>query len=337
MKFFVILLFAISIGLCFGDDFPAGVKTEIYGLVITSSIGLNIDHDIDINHPAIKALPHYNYLVEPIAIGLSGTGLANIVVAQNLVYTFTSAYYGSTWHKAKPYAELPYADMVLEQVDFDAGSEVIMLVCRNDPFMQVIFESFTAVHNEADSNNVVVSWTTTSETGLSSFKLFRSNTNDSEQMTYIQLVPATNTNQSHTYRFDDDNAWVGYTNYYWLKLVDNLHEGYFIDPISIAVGPPYVPQNTVSSVIPNPCDDRFWCVYELQDSSNVSIILLDANNIVVQEICHNEIQTSGWHMRGVQVFGLPEGLYRIYYWIEQSSGPFYAYGDVLIDRRKAKH
>ncbi len=339
MKCYAFLFFILCIGMCYGYDFPAGIPTEIFGLVITSSMNLNIRHDIDINHPAITALPHYDYLVEPIAIGLSGTGLADIVVAQNMAYTFTSAYYGSAWHKANPYVELPFDDMLLEQVDFEASSEVILLVCRNDPFMQVIFESFTAVYDETEPHKVTVSWTTTSETWLSSFRLFRNHSNDPEQMEFVQFVqfvPATNTDQPHTYSFDDGNMWVGYTNTYWLKLMDNLNQGYFYGPVSVAVGSPYVPQNTVYSVVPNPCDKEFWCAFGLQDSSNVSIVLLDANNNVVKEICHNESYTAQRHMRRVQVFDLPEGLYRIYYWIEQVSGPFYAYGDVLIDREKSK-
>jgi len=336
MKILTILLFVTSISLCFGDDFPAGVPTEIFGLVITSSINLNIRNDIDINHPAIAGLPHYNYLVEPIAIGLSGTGQADIVVASNLDYPFVSAYYGSTWHKANPYIELPFDDMLLEQVDFEAGSDVILLVCRNDPFMQVIFESFTAVYDEADPNTVTVTWTTTSETGLSSFRLFRSRSNNLEQAVYIQNVPATNTDQPQTYSLDDGSFWVGYTNYYWLQLMDNLYQGDYYGPVSVAVGPPYVPQNKVYSVVPNPCDNEFWCAFGLQDSSLVSIVLLDANNNVVKEICHNESYIAQRYMRRVQVFDLPEGLYRIYFWFEQASGPFYAYGDVLIDRSKVK-
>ena len=183
-------------------DFPAGMPTEIFGLVITSSANLNIRHDIDINYPAITALPHYSYLVEPIAIGLEGSGLADIAVTQNIDYTYTSAYYGSAWHKANPYAELPYADMIINQVDFSAGSEVILLVCRNDPFMQVIFDSFTAVYNEAEPNKVTVSWTTASETGLSSFRLFAGRDSTQAGGVYLELFPATNTDQPHTYNYD---------------------------------------------------------------------------------------------------------------------------------------
>jgi len=332
MKLIAILLFIMCIGVCGGVDFPAGVPTDYNGLVITSSIDLNIRNDIDINHPAIVALPHYDYLVEPMAIGLSGSGLADIVVTQNGTYTFTSAYYGAAWHKATPYSELPHTDILLEHVDFDAGSEVILLICRNDPFMQVIFDSFTAVYSDTEPHKVTVSWTTTSETGLSSFMLFVNHENNYEPGEYVYLQPATNTDQPHTYTFECNNPMVGYTYYFWLKLVDNMDQGYFYGPVSVQVGEPYVPQNSVKSVIPNPCDDEFWYVYELQDSSLVSILLLDENNTVVKEILHKKNMASGWHMDHADVWDLPEGLYRIYYWFEQSSGPFYVYGDVLIKR-----
>lgn len=334
MKLTAILLFTMCIGVCLGADFPAGVPTEYLGLLITSSIDLNINPNIDINHPAIKALPHYDYLVEPIVIGLYGSGLANICVneAFSPPYTFISAFYGSSWHKANPFTELPCDDIVLDQVDFDAGSEVILLICRNDPFMQAIIDSFTAVYNDSEPRTVSVSWTTSSETGLSSFKLYRNHTNDPVTAAYIHLQPATNTDQAHTYTFEDGSPWIGFTNYYWLMIVDNLDQGYFYGPVSVQVGEPHVPQNSVQSVIPNPCDDRFWFSYELQDSSFVSILLLDANNTVVKEIRHKESMASGWHMSSILVSDLPEGLYRIYYWFEQSGGPFYAYGDVLIER-----
>lgn len=334
MKHYAFLLLILWVSMCFGYDFPAGMPTEIYGLVITSSANLNIRHDIDINHPAITVLPHYEYLIDPIAIGLEGSGLADIVVGQNLSYTFSSAYYGGSWHKAEPYAELPYDDKLLEQVDFEAGSEVILLICRNDPFMQVVFDSFTAVYTEAEPRKITVSWTSSSETGLSSFRLFMGISSDQDQFEYIHQVPATNTNQPHTYSFDVLYPRLGYTHYFWLRLWDNLHQGYLYGPTSVAVGAPNVPQNMVYPVIPNPCDNEFWCAFGLQDSSNVSIVLLDASNNVVKEICHNESYTAQRYMRRVQVFDLPEGLYRIYYWIEQVSGPFYGYGDVLIERRK---
>lgn len=64
----------------------------------------------------------------------------------------------------------------------------------------------------------------------------------------------------------------------------------------------------------------------------VSILLLDSNNTVVKELLHKESMAEGWHLASATVFDLPEGLYRIYYWFEQSGGPFYAYGDVLIKR-----
>jgi hypothetical protein len=314
-------------------DFPAGVQVDYFGLMITSSVNMNIRHDIDINHPAITALPHYEYLRTPIALGLEGSGQADITITENWSYPFVSAYYGSTWHKAIPYTEIPCSDIVLNQIDFDAGSEVILLFCKNDPFMQVIFDSFTAVYNEAEPNKVSVSWTTASETGLSSFRLFAGRDSTNEQSEYLGLIPATNTDQPHTYSYDVNAVQQGFTYYFWLKLVDNLQQGGYYGPVSVAVGPPYVPQNLVYPVVPNPCDDEFWCAYGVKDSSLVSILLLDAENNVVKEICHKvSVLASSRHMQRVQVFDLPEGLYRIYYWFEQEDGPFYSYGDVLIDR-----
>jgi len=334
MKSFFLLLLILAVGLCFAYDLPAGVPTEIFGLMITTDTDLDIRHDIDIYHPAITALPHYEYLIEPIVIALEGSGLVDIVVGQNMNYTFSCAYYGASWHKAEPYAELPYDDMLLNQVDFEAGSEVILLVCRNDPFMQAVIESFTAVYDETEPSKVTVSWVTSSETGISCFRLFSGYSSDQDQVEYIYEVPATNTNQPHSYSFDVQNPRLGYTHYFWLQVMDHLCQGYRYGPVSVEVGPPYIPSNNVPYVVPNPCDNEFWCVYELRDSTLVSIVLLDCYNKVVKEICHKQSMTVGGHMQRVLVFDLPEGLYRIYYWLEQEGGPFYAYGDVLIDRGK---
>jgi hypothetical protein len=226
--------------------------------------------------------------------------------------------------------------MVLSQVDFEAGSDVILLVCRNDPFMQVVFDSFTAVYNETEPRKVTVTWTTSSETGLSFYGLFMSISNNIDQSAFINEVPATNTNQTHTYTIDVYYPVQGFTNYFWLSLKDNMCQNYFYGPVSVAVGTPHVPANKVPYVVPNPCENEFWCVYELKESSQVSIVLLDSNNNIVKEICHNESMQAGSHLQKVQVFGLPSGLYRIYYWFEQDDGPYYAYGDVLIDRRIGK-
>jgi hypothetical protein len=334
MKRLVLLLFVISIGYCYAYDFPAGVPTEIFGLTITSSANLDIRPDIDITHAAIVALPHFEYLYEPLAIGLQGEGQANITVAQNLTYPLVSAYYGSSWHKATPYELIPMADMLLEQVDFAAGSEVILLICRNDPFLQVDFGSFTAVYHDTDPDSISLNWTTASETGLTRFKVFQGQSTDMEQIELIADVPATNTNEPTTYSYEVFNPTHGYTHFFWLQLADNLNFGGFYGPVSVsvAIDPPFVPQNKVHSVIPNPCGYEFWCTYELKDSSLVSILLLDSDNNVVKELLHKASREEGSHMFRCYVYDLPEGLYRIYYWFEPQGEPFYAYGDVLIDR-----
>lgn len=336
MKRIILLLLVIGFGYCYAYDFPAGVPTEYFGLTITSSANLNIRPEIDINHAAIVALPHYAYLYYPIAIGLQGEGQANITVAQNFIHPFVSAYYGSYWHKATPYELMPVTDMLLEQVDFAAGSEVILLICRNDPFMQVVFDSFTAIYHDTDPDSISLNWTTASETGLTRFKVFQGQSTDMEQIEFIADVPATNTDEPTSYSHECLYPMHGYTHYFWLQWVDNLNFGEFYGPVSVAVGPPFVPQNKVNSVIPNPCDNEFWCTYELKDSSLVSILLLDSDNNVVKELRHKESMAAGGHMFRYQIYDLPEGLYRIYYWFEQQEGPFYAYGDVLIDRTKNK-
>ena len=336
MKRIVLIMLILCIGICYAYDFPAGVPSDYFGVWISSSINLNIRHDIDINHPAIAALPHYDYLHGPMVIGLSGDGQADITITANGRYPLVSAYYGDLWHKAAPYELISNDDMVLTGVDFEAGSDVILLMCQNDPFLQVVYESFTAEYIETEPRRINVNWTTSSETGLSNFRVFHSISEDTEQIEYLGDVSPTNTELPASYSYDCLYPQLGYTHYFWLRAVDNLFIGDSYGPVSVSTGPPYIPQNKVSSVIPNPCNNEFWCVYEIQDSSLVSILLLDESNNVVKEIRHKESMPPGGHMLRCRVFDLPEGLYRIYFWFEQESGPFYAYGDVLIDRTEER-
>ncbi len=333
MKRLFFSLFVVLAGFAYAYDFPAGVPTDYLGLTITSSINLNIIPGIDITHPGVTTLPHYEYLREPICLGLEGEGVGTITLAQNVSYPFVSAYYDETWHKANPYEEIPTDDIVLEEVTFSPGAEVILLICRNDPFLEAVFNSFTAVYDECATPSVNISWTTSYETGITCFKLFGGISDSLENAAYLHgPIPATNTANLHTYGWTEQYPVIGYTHYYWVKVEDNLGFGHFYGPVSVAVGTPHVLQNQILPVVPNPCDNEFWCIYEVKESCPVSIILLNSSNNVVKEIIHQEVTATGSHMRRVQIADLPEGLYRLYYWIEQESGDYYSYGDVLIQR-----
>jgi|GEM_PF-3470404 len=329
-----IILMIFFVGLCFAQYFPAGITTEYFGLEITPSADLDLVPGININHPVMMQLPHHEYLIEPVVIGLAGEGLVDIEIGLNLIYPFVCGYYGSEWHRAEPYTLLPMDDFVLSGVDFEAGSDVILLLSRNDPLLDFHLSSFTADYIEGETPRIELSWTTEFETGLSSFKIFHGLTNDLEQAVYIHQEAATNTEVQHSYTYDILYPMTGYTHYIWLRIVDHLNQGSFWGPVSVVVGTPYVPQNGVSGVFPNPNSGEFWCVYEVKDSTRVSILLLDCNNNVVKEIAHQLEVGEGGHLQRVRVPELPDGLYRLYYWFEQAEGNFYAYGDVLIDRNR---
>ncbi len=333
MKRLFFIIFVVFIGFAYAYDFPAGVPTDYLGLTITASLNLNIIPGIGITHPAVTALPHYEYLREPKCLGLEGEGVGTITFTQNVSYPFVSAYYSGTWHKANPYVETPNDDIVLEQVNFSPGAEVILLICRNDPFLEAVFDSFTAVYNETEPRSVNISWTTSFETGITCFKLFGGISENFENAAYLQgPIPATNTSSNQSYGWTEQYPVIGYTHYYWVKVEDNLGFGSFYGPVSVAVGPPHVLQNQILPVVPNPCDTEFWCRYEVKENCPVSILLLNSSNNVVKEIAHHEVTMTGAHMRRVQVADLPEGLYRLYYWMDQENGDFYTYGDLLIQR-----
>jgi len=121
-----------------------------------------------------------------------------------------------------------------------------------DATLPVGLSSFTAVVS-AD-NQVVINWTTQSETNVLGFRIYRSNTfaiDDAVQIT-TQPIAAHNTSLTTNYSFTD--ATIDYQSpvyYYWLEAVDLDSSSEFFGPVMVSLGSYYLEMQSMTTEIKN--------------------------------------------------------------------------------------
>lgn len=181
--------------------------------------------------------------------------------------------------------------------------------------------SFTAL---IEQNQVLLTWTTESETDMLGFRLHRSATNDhsSAQVITPELIPATNTSQQHTYTFTDTDVEYGHTYYYWLEEVFIEIPSTFHGPLCIVLPPA---ENSVSPAYPNPCRNHFRLPVEVKFGCSASVLVLDDQHTIRKSYYLGEGYSSIYE--NVSDLDLEAGLYRVFIWFHDGH---YAYGDVLI-------
>jgi hypothetical protein len=118
-------------------------------------------------------------------------------------------------------------------------------------------QSFTAVVTASDF--VSLTWVTASETQAQGFNIYRGETNNVNEASRINIniIEATNTSQTHTYNYvDDEGLTVGNTYYYWLQSVDLTGYSVFSNGINVTItggGTPDLPELSIlSNAYPNP-------------------------------------------------------------------------------------
>lgn len=113
--------------------------------------------------------------------------------------------------------------------------------------LPVELSSFTAVASAQDL--VAVCWTSQSETGLICYRVYRAQTPELAGAQQLEhgCIPATNTSQPHSYKYEDRDVGPGETYHYWLESADYVGSN-FHGPVSVTLdggSTPTLPETTM--------------------------------------------------------------------------------------------
>jgi hypothetical protein len=132
-------------------------------------------------------------------------------------------------------------------------------------------------------NFVKLTWVTESETYLSGFQILRSETNDLHNAIQISwLIDATNTSQTQTYSFIDNEVSPVTTYYYWLEVIEMAGTTSFHGPVSIYVNEIEIPvpplQWALGNAYPNPTNT--YCSIPIAIPAQASDVTLKIKSLV---------------------------------------------------------
>jgi len=155
--------------------------------------------------------------------------------------------------------------------------------------LPIELSSFTAVASNA--NLVELKWTTQSETNLTGFYVYRSDTNVVGTAQIISpIIHATNTSSTAHYAFLDSEVEAG-TWYYWLQNMDINGHFAFHGPVIATVNPTSDPgtpaieyQTGIHKIYPNPFSHRTSISYNLTDKSSVDLKIFNTRGMLVRTI-----------------------------------------------------
>lgn len=190
----------------------------------------------------------------------------------------------------------------------------------NGPTVPIELSSFTSSIN-AD-NNVNLTWITQSETGVRGYYILRNITDEIATSTTISgLIPATNTSQTTSYVFTDEELQEEGTYYYWLLNSDLDGHDYYYGPSSIQYSlpgsdipePPQV--TSLGPVYPNPFNPNTAIPFNLKENSAVSLKIYNNRGQVVNSFELGNLQPGyhqiGWEGRDSGGQPLASGIYHI--------------------------
>lgn len=169
-----------------------------------------------------------------------------------------------------------------------------------DNTLPIVLSSFTAISHS--SNEVLISWTTESESNIAGFRIFRAESENLNSALQISdFFEATNGSQTHTYQYKDTEVFPGNTYHYWLQQSDmNLEDSYH-GPISVMVSggaddeasPGLIEQNSISRIFPNPARSATIDVCLIKDAK-MSIMVYNLKGQKIKTLC-NANKAKGRH------------------------------------------
>lgn len=176
------------------------------------------------------------------------------------------------------------------------SSPLALAFSTNEGALPVTLSNFTTAVNSRQE--IVISWTTHSESNLIGYKIFRSQS-DLWNIEYISdLIPATNTSQTHNYEYHDSEIEVMVEYNYWLQSYELDGFSYLWGPASqmvFAAEPPALPLITeLSGNYPNPFNPSTAIKFSLSKSAFTSLVIYNIKGQKIRTLV-NEMLEMGYH------------------------------------------
>jgi len=148
-------------------------------------------------------------------------------------------------------------------------------------------------------NQVQIQWVTQSETNVSGFKIYRSDSELFESAICLNVfIPATNTSQMQVYQFVDEEVTSSGTYFYWLENLDLDGSSMMHGPVVVLFNvsgsgvPPIPVIPGVNSIYPNPFNPSTNIKYGVPSSGEVDLSIYNLKGQVVRTLV-KESKSSG--------------------------------------------
>lgn len=195
------------------------------------------------------------------------------------------------------------------------------VITLDDGTVPVVLSSFTATISS--ENFVNLTWVSQSETAMSGYFIYRSQTDLlSEAQLISPMIPAANSSTQQIYTFTDDELTANGVYYYWLQSVDLDGSDAFHGPVAAyfnahgEYSAPEIPLATeLKAVYPNPFNPTVFIPYSLASSADVSFRIYNTRGQSVRDFAPGK-QAPGnysisWDGTDNNGQNLPTGVYYI--------------------------
>jgi hypothetical protein len=283
---------------------PAGGSADVGGgpatggVTVGSTIDLYSGPSVLPGDAVILLLPN---VTTPTILSYSGTGPGTITITVGAGIWYGLIYYGSGWNQGSPYPRNGAGTITFTDVPFGAKGDVVILLDEGgDPTLPVELSSFTLT--ATSENNVMLQWTTQSETGVSGYYIYRNSSDElSSAMRIPAFIQATNSSTETSYSFTDNEVQPGIW-YYWLQNLDLDGQFEFYGPISITltndgnqITPPVIPTVTaLKSIFPNPFNPMTFISYNLAKAERVTLEIYNIKGAKVRSLMSESKSAGTW-------------------------------------------
>ncbi|MDP8232306.1 MAG: lamin tail domain-containing protein [Candidatus Zophobacter franzmannii] len=172
---------------------------------------------------------------------------------------------------------------------------------NDNPILPVTLTNFAAVAM-TDGMYVNLQWTVESESHMSGYNVYRSETESIDSIYQINsgIIVASNESTTHNYSFDDSEVNTGDTFNYWLESVSIDGINQFFGPVAITVtedgGNPDTQDvqivTAIKNIFPNPFNPSTSVTFSLKEESIVIVNVYNVKGELVSELT-NEAYPEG--------------------------------------------
>ncbi len=148
----------------------------------------------------------------------------------------------------------------------------------NDNSLPVTLSFFNAV--QTSDNNVLIEWSTASETEMNGFNLYRNNENNKTNVALVntQIINCNNSSTGGTYSIRDFDVDYNNTYYYWLESVSLDGNSDFYGPVRVTIEKKKDDDNPVEfiklgiqGIYPNPFNPETNIDYSVKEETAVQV------------------------------------------------------------------